>query len=454
MLKRNARIILCFMFLFFTAFLAQGVFAGETPENFLAVSDIHFDPFQHCGDASPCKLIDTLNSVPASRWHEILSQDAHESPSSGHDSDFQFLEFALSGMKIQAQASHVRFAIITGDFQGHHYKDLYFQYASDKTLQGYQSFVQKTFKFLASEIANALPGINVYCVMGNNDSYNGDYNMTDLAKFSEDLADTWSDLIQDKDGRASFKSQFSRAGYYAVNVPGASDLLLVGLNTTVFSKSAEGGNYEDVASDQLKFLHDTLAAAQKRRQKVLIISHIPDIVDVGASLKNNPYKTERYWRSEYSERFQQELYDHSSVITGMISGHLHIDWFHVVNNIPVASTISISSLFTNSGFKVFSYSPSTYQLLDYQTYFQTPSSNREWQLEYDFNQTYQPDCASCKLLGGMNSLTRAGDLANSYINFYQISAPSPITVDNWQYYWCGIHHNSVSEYESCVFDDE
>jgi hypothetical protein len=429
---------------------AQNVFADENTANFIAVSDMHFDPFQNCGESTPCKLIETLNSVPASRWDEVLSQDISRQPPSGHDSNYQFLKFALSGIKKQAEASHARFAIITGDFLGHHYKDFYFKYASDKTQQGYQAFVQKTFTFLTAEIGRALPDINVYSVMGNNDSYSGDYNLTDLPKFAEDLSDIWSTLILNKNDRSTFKSQFKHAGYYAVQIPGENDLILIGLNTTVFSKSAEGGKYQDIANEQLQFLHDTLASAQKQHQKVIIISHIPDMIDVYGSLKNKPYKVEKYWRPESSVRFQQEIYNYSNVIAGMIAGHLHLDWFHVVNNIPVGSTISISTLFNNSGFKIFNYSTMTYQLLNYQTYYQSPNTNNEWRLEYDFNQTYQPDCRSCKLIDGMNSLERTSELVNSYINYYQISAESPITADNWPYYWCGIHHNSIDDYKSCL----
>jgi len=440
-------IALVFLLVFLTA---QTVFAEDNTASFLAVSDIHFDPFQFCGDSSPCKLIETLNSVPASRWNEILSQDIDHSPSSGHDSSYQFLEFALTGLQKQADASHVRFAIITGDFLGHHYKDLYFKYASDQTLEGYQTFVQKTFNFLTGEIARTLPNVDVYSVMGNNDSYSGDYNLTDLPKFSEDLASTWSTLIRNKQNKTSFQTQFKHAGYYAVKVPGAKNLLLVGLNSTVFSKSAEGGNYADMAQEQLQFLHDTLAAAQKRHQKVLIIAHIPDIVDAASSIKSDPYQTQKYWRPQYSERFQQELYNYSSVIVGIIAGHLHLDWFHVVNNIPVASITSLSTLFNNSGFKIFTYSLLTDQLINYETYYQSPSTSNQWRLEYDFNQTYQPGCSSCKLVDGMNSLARTGDLVNSYIKYYQISAESPITPANWPYYWCSIHHNSVSDYEACL----
>ncbi len=57
-------------------FLSPTAFADNETVNFLAISDIHFDPFQYCGDTSPCKLIDTLSSVPASRWNEILAEDA------------------------------------------------------------------------------------------------------------------------------------------------------------------------------------------------------------------------------------------------------------------------------------------------------------------------------------------------------------------------------------------
>jgi len=327
---------------------------------------------------------------------------------------------------------------------------LYYQYASDKTTAGYQSFVNKTFKFLTSQLEHTFPNVDVYSVMGNNDSYSGDYNMDDLPLFSQDLAANWSSLIRTKKNQAAFQSQFKHAGYYAVKAPGTENLLLVGLNSTVFSKSAEGGNYQETAKEELQFLHNTLASAQRNHERVLIFMHIPDIVDAANSSKSDPYQTQKYWRSEYSESFQQELYDHRNMIAGIIAGHLHLDWFHVVNNIPVASTTSISPLFNNSGFKVFNYSTATDQLVNYQTYYQSPETNNEWRLEYDFNQTYQPGCVSCKLVNGMNSLDRDNPLIDAYTKYYQVSADSPINLGNWIYYWCSIHHNSVGDYEACL----
>ncbi len=417
---------------------------ANTTVNIIAISDVHFDPFQAC-HTTPCPTIDKLETSPIEQWDKILS----ETPTSkGNDSNYHILKLLINELSYSAKKNHIGFVLMLGDFLGHHYKDKYLQYSSIKTEESYKAFALKTFRYLTVLVKKAMPDISVYSVVGNNDTYYQHNNLSDLHEFSEELGNVWSDLIYDPDTRDSFLNQFTKAGYYAIKPREMNNVLIVGLHSTIFSLHAKGKSIDQFANEQLDWLQETLSQAQKNQEKILILMHIPDFIAVSSSLEKKPYQTIKFWEHNYSKRFQALLKTYDNNIIGIIAGHVHNDWFHIVNHTPVISVPTGSPILNAPAYKIIIFSTISNQFKDYQTFIL--NKNNHWEMEYDFNQIYQPHCFQCRLIDGMNQVKKSGKLADAYIKYYQLNNPGVITPKNWIYYWCNIYHHSVTGYEACL----
>lgn len=443
-MKRYLISLSCIFFLF-----SSPLYAKDRTAAFLAVSDIHFDPYLACEPkATTCITIDKLLAAPVPEWNVILETAQPDAPKIGQDTNVKLLHETMAELKFAAQTNRARFVILLGDFLAHNYRDKYFQYATEKTQEAFSLFTRKTFEYLTQEVNTALPNINVYSVIGNNDSYSGHNDLSTLEPLVKDLTQIWSQQLRDRKSRFTFQDQFKNAGYFSLRVPGDDSLVLIGLNTNLFSASVNKDEADAKAKEQLKFLHEQLMKARYRRDKVLILMHISDNINVFNTITTG--QTRPFWHTEYSDAFKAELKQFESNISGVIAGHVHLDWFGLLGNIPMPSVSSISPEHNNPGYKVFNYSLCNKNLTNYQTYFYDLNLSPRWQFEYDFNQTYQRGCRDCKLINGMYALTSTSELKDSYIKYYQISGKNEITPDLWKYIWCNINYQSVVIYEQCL----
>jgi len=436
--------------------LATSVFA-QTNQTipFLTLADIHFDPFISCKNQVPCPLILELQQAPVSKWHAILS--AHEVSMSQfrQDTNDVLLSSALAAAKQAAEANHPQFVMVLGDFLGHDYRQLFKKYTQNRNRADYRTFVQKTLLFMSNELSSAFGTTSVYALIGNNDTYGGDYKVDVHGAFFRDTGEIWSGLIKDKQQGSAMRREFTTGGYYAVDA--APNLRLVVLNSVLFATKAKGKDIDAAADTQLKWLHSQLEAAKGKHQQVIIAMHIPVGIDVYASLKYRLFRLVEFWRPAYVERFENELRDYSTVVSGIFTGHIHADWFQVLalgneRKIPVTGTPSISPIFGNNpGFKIYTYSPKEEQIDNFKTYYYPLRDNGKWGLEYSFNHIYQPHCVRCPVITGMEKLTPSNQLAAHYKHFYAVSTTSqPITTKWNPYYWCAIHEVKANDYARCI----
>ena len=444
-----------FVFLFLVSSL---VFAAKNPTQFMSLTDIHFDPFTTCTkEITPCPIIEKLQNSSVDQWDTILTTNDTLPPKYKQDTNYTLLKSALLQCQKTARLTHPRFVIVLGDFLGHDFRQHYDFYSSDKTQQGYQSFVKKTLEFLAQKIAVTFPTIDVYTAVGNNDSYQDDYFSDPNGDFFNDMASTWSRLIKDKNNQKTMKKEFPTGGYYAIDFPSEPRFRLIVLNSVLFSNKSQGTSVDIAAEQELNWLHDELQSVRRQHQIALIAMHIPAGVDVFASLKNTPFTVVSLWKPVYTQRFQEELQAYANNIIAILPAHFHMDEFQVlsmenVKSIPVIFTPAISPLFGNNpGFKVYRYSHRSHQLTDFVTYTNALSTTQTWNKEYDFNTLYQPDCANCSLIDGMNRLQKTGDLANYFMTYFSGGTTSqPITTKWLPYYWCDIHTIIPVDYQNCI----
>jgi hypothetical protein len=167
-------------------------------------------------------------------------------------------------------------------------------------------------------------------------------------------------------------------------------------------------------------------------------------------------------QEKYNERFLTLIRQYSTIISGILAGHIHADAFQLISTsiknqpIPISYTPAISPIFGNNpGLKVYSYNPKSFQLLDFTTYSYSLNEfpHAKWRKEYSFNAAYQPHCQHCSLINGMLHLTKNNALARLYQKYYSVGRNAqPIVLNSaWvPYYWCNVSNLDWLSYKNCL----
>ncbi len=372
--------IICFFLLFI---LGNFAYAADTQQKFMTVADIHFDPFIGCESKKPCQLIHDLNAASYQNWENILNQhEAQVSVQHYQDTTYHLLKMTFNELKQVNDAQHPQFVLILGDFIGHKFRKKYREFSEEKSNASYQVFVKKTFQFLAQEAQKVFPTTNIYSVIGNNDSYTGNYHVIPNGAFLQDIESIWAPLIKDKNNRSGFQSTFSAGGYYEITLSDKNKILV--LNTVLFSERTHGNGMRAMALAQINWLHQKLILAQQQHKHVILAFHIPDGIDIFATFKNKLNVTP-FWKVEYSQRVEQEVKQFSDVITAILPAHIHKETFKFLtikdlSGIPIYFTPSISPIFGNDpGFKLFTYDVNTLKIEKVNTYtYSLGATNPGW----------------------------------------------------------------------------
>jgi sphingomyelin phosphodiesterase acid-like 3 len=399
-LNRRRHILLlacCFMLSIAATSFALPLMPSDADKNakfnFLAMADIHFDPFINCAGTKVCPLIEKLRSSSITEWPQIFTQYDVKPQQYRQDTNYQLFMSALKASKQVVNTSHAQFVLVLGDFMGHEFRKNYKRYSSDKTAADYQSFSRKILAFITKQLAVTFPTVDVYSVAGNNDSYQGDYFVKPNGAFFSDAAVLWSGLIKNPSNQFSMQKQFSYAGYYSLVVPYPNNLRLIVMNTNLFSDKVKGKNINIVAMKELNWLHAELQAAKNLHQSVFIAMHIPDGIDFYATNRTRLFRLVKLWQPQYIKRFEAELELFSTEIAGIFSGHLHRNWFQVIDEydheIPVIGVTSISPIFGNNpGFRNISYYAHPIHLDDIATYsFPINGGGSAWVVKHDIKQS-------------------------------------------------------------------
>ena len=363
------KIIVTFLFLFF---FTSSTYAADEVIRFLCLSDIHFDPFSACHGKSSCPAFRELQAASVAEWQSILEKYSGVPAKNGQDTNFPLLHSTLNSAKIVAEQEHVQFILILGDFLRHEFPRLYRKYSNDQSVASYQLFVKKTLQFLSQQINHRFPKMNVYVLLGNNDTYQHDYVSQPDGDFYKDTSEVFANLIKDKQNRAAFLDQFPLAGYYAINLSDHPDIRLMMLNSVLFSYKAKGKNVPEVAQQEMLWLQTELSAIKEKKQKAIIALHIPVALDFYATPNLYLFTLMKFWKPRFNDQYHQVLQAFSSEILGVYSGHLHSEWQHYLtlkHPIPMAGVPAVSPIFGGmQGFVVYTYSYPTLQFKRVKTY--------------------------------------------------------------------------------------
>jgi hypothetical protein len=442
----------------------------------VSISDLHFNPLY---DSS---LFSQLVANDPSQWEDIFGGSTVTAPSGGGaDTNYPLLRLTMVSMNQNMANSPV--VLFTGDLLGHNipqnYCKSYLTLNNDPVnantvgictasqSAAIDQFIDKTFKFVASEIQTAVGSNTVIYAPGNIDTYAGSAG-PDPSFLADNEAIVYN-LLLEQDADPSFTTTFPSGGYYFSQLqrPGVR---VIALNSNSF---VSGSPTYNNASTELQWLSQQLQSAQAQGQKVWILMHVPPGVNSQSTAQVAAVPSDvdasnvsMMWDSGLQSTFISTLQQYPGVVTLMLAGHTHMDEFRILPTGDVLEQLpGISPCFGNNPtYKVITIRPDTLTATDYQSIdYNLATMPSQFGTLYQFSSTYGFNSQSN--LG--NSLTTLYPLLNStesdrdiYTLLYTSGSESvnpltyapwnPINDVNWPLFGCTIGNASQSDYLTCL----
>jgi hypothetical protein len=437
--------------------LVAPVRADAPSQNWLVLSDLHFDPF------TQPKLVERLADTAPDRWRTVFTTGETVAPSGpGSDTNFTLLESTLEGAR--NNAGDARVVIIAGDFLAHDFRAKFNRTMKSHGDLAYDAFVDKTEAFLAWEIQSAFPRADLLPVVGNNDGYCGDYESTPHDAFLAHMAAAWAGSVGTTKAQ-DFITQFSTGGYYSVPLPanGAQAIVLNDVFWSSHYSNACGDSHDTPGDDEVRWLASAQHALPPHAP-VWIIAHEPPGIDVASSLhvtQASPLPIPlaiSFLTDRFESAYVNALDTPGTVMA--IAGHTHMDSFRVVGpdpstpQTPMLVVPAVSPVFGGSpAFTVLSVDARTAALLDSQVFILTKVRDEwTWHREYDFDSIYgRGTIDAAHLWGAQQTIFLDDRVRRRFEQFYQAGdGAAPINDSNWRSYWCANVALTPTQYTACA----
>jgi predicted MPP superfamily phosphohydrolase len=273
-------------------------------------------------------------------------------------------------------------------------------------LPGYNDSTRRTNTHAMLENLRDLNvGIPILYLPGNNDSLEGDYHsfsnsnaQTVLTK-DKDTINPWPVINSKASGIKVGNLDFSKAfGYYSVDLTDSGNTLkVIALNTVIFCNKSKYHQYvsddkvsqQTATQEQMTWLETTLSKLTKN-DRVLLIMHIPIGLDgYSGDAMWNPVLTftDASGKTQgLHNGFLDLLSKHKANIVGLLNGHTHLDGLRRIYNGKVAKASDMISYSistpgiavnhqNNPAFKTFTYDTKSFDLLDFETYYASPTAH-------------------------------------------------------------------------------
>lgn len=428
----------------------------------LSLTDIHFNPFQDT------VVVKQLIQAPPTEWDDIFKQiEADKIAIYDEETTPQLLSLLLKSMKTKEEG--ITAILFTGDILAHEFNDLYYSYAVDSNEKAKNEFIYKTVSYVSMKLRNTFPDTPIYFSLGNNDSYNGDYQIADNGAFLSNTSnlfyknfiDPMADTLSPEDGIDTFQETYSKHGYYKLEEPIFNNCRIIGLNTIFFSpKYPEDKNVPSPGEQEIQWLDKELAASERAGEKVWLLFHIPPGVNVYSTEHNSSdtsLNISLQWKQSYNDRYLELAQRYHKTITASFAGHTHMDDFRLIYNQDSVNnqalgfihiSPSISPVFGNNpAYQLLEVDAETSTLLESTNYYINLSEeNPEFEFEYAYTSTYnvRPN------MQGLDSLYRAMPIdekeLNEYIKLYPSLSKATGIKTSWQWYWSGIGNITAEDY--------
>lgn len=295
-------------------------------------------------------------------------------------------------------------------------------------LPGYNDTERRDNTHLMLEnLRNLEVDIPILYLPGNNDSLEGDYhsftnaNGNTVLTEDSDPSNPWPIINKNSSIVNVVNLDFNKEfGYYSVDlVDKGKKLIVIALNTVIFSNSSshpytgdDGVSQQKATQDQMHWFEQKLKGL-KVKDRVMIMMHIPpgtDGYDNGSGNYGQMWKSTLTYSTkekngnkvvyQLQDGFIKLLSDYKPNIVGLLNGHTHLDGLRRVYNstpkqTPEFVTFSITTPGiavnhnNNPGFKMFTYNPATFDLLDFKTYYASPTNTtKDGAFEYTKDSFY------------------------------------------------------------------
>ncbi len=432
--------------------------AAAATQEWLVVSDVHFDPF-----ADP-RIVERLASAPALRWREIFSSQGPQPYANyGADTNFALLESALEAMRNRVNDPPV--VIISGDFLAHGFRAKFDRLVRNHGDARYASFVDDTIRFLANEFQTAFPRARLLPAIGNNDSYCGDYQGAPGSGFLASMAASWGGSVGAPNPNA-FAAQFATGGYYTVPLPAANAHAVV-VNDVFWSaqyRNSCGQATSDPGGDEAAWLTSTLHGLMSGN--VWIIAHIPPGIDPYATQRAANGSAVQFLTPHYNDVFVNALLSAPHTMMA-IAGHTHMNSFRVIGPdpsrpaVPMLVVPSISPIYSNNpSFTLLRIDDTNASVQDAQAFVldDLPALAKNgrvaanWRREYDFDSVFGHGTIDASHLASVQNQILGDDrVRRRFDEFYDGSSGRALIPDaQWHAYWCANVALSATAYGACA----
>ncbi len=450
--------------------------AKVTADEFLVISDVHFNPM---AGLTPRQFRE-LSPLPADRWPEFLRSLKQPMSSPHSDSNYTLLISALD-------AAHKRlpdppFILYTGDFMAHDWQDTYSRLAPETISvnpTAYQNFTRKALAVIAIEFQTRFPDTPVFATLGNDDSFCQDYWIQPGGQFLKTFGSLWAPLLGDAVELGAFRESFEALGVYAADLPGSPSDRLIVLNSVLWSASYCTDYFRPGAINccncqnlgatpgkaQFKWLETQLAQAARQKKRVWLLMHVPPGLDSYAEEKaSGRSHTAELWTKEFTARFRKLTDGYRDTLRISFAGHTHMDDFRVdrAEDTPVLLhkiSPAVSPIFGNNpSFQVFQRDDRTGVISNWQTHFirlsaaSTKQMHLTWGIEYDARTTYGIERVTARSIAQLFLRMKQdprGSHATAYRRYYAVSA-STLAEKDLFIYSCAVLNPTYAAYRHCL----
>ena len=461
--------------------------SAATTNNFPVVvfSDVHFNPLY-----DPA-LYSQLVARDFSEWPAVFqSSNITTPPVWGNDTNYPLLQLALANIKQNLGKSPL--IVFTGDMLGHGIpQQFYPQYYASLNLPvpvspatpdatavaAMKAFTDKTVSFFMDQVRSSAGNLPVLFAVGNIDAYaNYGPNILDSSLNPDNsfLVNTielyYTKFLNGTVDHQEFLTTFTAAGYYSAE-PAGTNLMVIGLNTVIFSPSYQNATSGSTAEAELDWFNVKLASAKARGKKVWLLMHSPPGADIGtttaklATIANSNITTTAVmmWMPGYQTTFLNTVSNYPGLITQIFAGHTHMDEYRILTSSEVVEiTPGITPwMGNNPAFKVYTFSGDTYKSIDYSSLnYDLAVNPARFNNYYTFSLAYSVPGLVNDSLTQLNPLlvtnySKQSLYKGNYFSGHTYAVPSaymswPITYANWPVYWCGIGNMGQTEFINCV----
>ena len=350
--------------------------ADERPAGrFLAISDVHLDPFG--GMPEPKRLLD----ADVADWPAILP--GADAPPASYGADANVPLFLASVADARTRLPAPDFVVYPGDFVVHELERKIVAAGGDAAQM--PAMAVKITRYLADRLREAFPDAPILPALGNTDSACGDYRIEPGGAYLADTLPMLETLVGRDRLAPDAAATWRAGGYYAARHPTVANARFIVLNNIFWTPEYENacggaaaGREAAPGESMLAWLRNELAETRRAGERAWLVYHVPAGVNAyptvharqgdGATCRST---TVPFWHERYRTPFEALMVEYREVVATAFSGHIHRDSWRLLRDgsgsVAAWGSIvpAISPIYDDApAYQIFDYDPASGRLID------------------------------------------------------------------------------------------